>query len=153
MSNDTKQNHAKQEDNNISFCDVLKTDTSKIIKKLESQVPLLFQNYSNLYAEYLHMWDDLFGTCYVSEKQFFDKLNIDPKLLKQIKENSEITKKNYLEIIDVNTKYWDEYFKMRISAIKSFDNFMHVMVESYAKTLSQFNKSVDSSLKDKSNDE
>ena len=99
------------------------------------------------------MWDDLFGTCYISEKQFFDKLNIDPKLLKQIKENSEITKKNYLEIIDVNTKYWDEYFKMRISAIKSFDNFMHVMVESYAKTLSQFNKSVDSSLKDKSNDE
>ena len=153
MSNDTEQNHAKQEDNNISFCDVLKTDTSKIIKKLESQVPLLFQNYSNLYAEYLHMWDDLFGICYVSEKQFFDKLNIDPKLLKQIKENSEITKKNYLEIIDVNTKYWDEYFKMRISAIKSFDNFMHVMAESYAKTLSQFNKSVDSSLKDKSNDE
>lgn len=138
MDTSTKSNSEKQ-DEKISLCDVLKSDTSEIIKKLELQAPSLFQNYSNLYAEYLHMWDDLFGTCYISEKQFFDKLNIDPKTLTQIKKNSESIKKNYLEFIDMNTKYWDEYFKMRISAVKSFDSFMHVMMESYGKFLSQFN--------------
>jgi len=139
--NDSSKSDIKNE-NDVSICDVLKTDTSEIIKKLESQVPSVFQNYSNLYNEYLHMFDDLFGTCYISEKEFFDKLNIDPIILKQIKTNSESMKKSYLELIDVNTKYLDEYFKMRISAVKSFDNLMHVMMESYAKTLSQFNKSL-----------
>ncbi|MCV0431116.1 hypothetical protein [Nitrosopumilus sp.] len=123
-----------------SICDVLKSDTSEIIKKLESQTPLIFQNYSNLYSQYLHMWDDLFGTCYISEKEFFDKLNIDPIVLKQIKKNSESIKKSSLEIIDMNSKFWDEYFKMRISAVKSYDSFLHSMMESYAKMISQFNQ-------------
>ena len=128
-------------ENESSICDVLKSDTSEIIKKLESQAPSAFQNFSNLYSEYLHVFDDLFGTCYISEKQFFDKLNIDPKILEQLKGNSNSLKKSYLEMIDMNTKYWDEYFKMRISTMKSFDIFMHTMMESYAKTLTQFNKS------------
>lgn len=136
MSEDSKDSNEK-----LSICDAFKEDTSEVIKKLESQTPLLFQNYSNLYTAYLHMWDDLFGTCYISEKEFFDKLNIDPSLLKQIKSNSELIKKTYLENIDKNTKFLDEYTKMRISAIKSFDSYMHVMMESYAKYLSQFNKS------------
>ena len=136
MSKDSKDSNEK-----LSICDVFKKDTSEVIKKIESQTPLLFQNYSNLYTAYLHMWDDLFGTCYISEKEFFDKLNIDQSILKQIKLNSELIKKVYLENIEKNTKFLDEYTKMRISAIKSFDSYVHVMMESYAKYLSQFNKS------------
>lgn len=142
MDNDTKSAE-KQDEKKLSLCDVLKEDTSEVIRKLESQTPSLFQNYSNLYTAYLHMFDDIFGTCYISEKEFFDKLNIDPNILKQLKSNSELIKKNYLEYIDMNTKYLDEHFKMRISAVKSFDIFIHTMMESYAKTLSQFNKSLD----------
>lgn len=120
---------------------MLKSDTSEIIKKLEAQVPSTFQNNSNLYTQYLHLFDDMFGTCYISEKEFFDKLNIDPKILKQIKENSKSIKENYLNLIDMNTKYWDKYFKIRISAVKSFDRFIQIMMESYAKTLSKLNES------------
>lgn len=140
MADEPLENNSNQKDPDISLCDVLKTDTSEIIKKLEAQAPLLFQNYSNLYKQYLHMLDDTFGTCYISEKEFFDKLNIDPKILNQIKENSESIKKNYLDLIDMNTKYWDAYFKMRMSAVKSYDGFMHAITESYANTLSQFNE-------------
>lgn len=136
-----KPNSERQEETKISLCDVLKEDTSEVISKLESQIPSLFQNYSNLYAAYLHMFDDLFGTCYISEKEFFDKLNIDQSTLKQIKSNSEAIKKMYLENIERNTKFIDEYTGMRISAIKSFDSYIHVMMETYAKYLSQFNKS------------
>ena len=140
MDDDLKSDTEKR-DEKLSICDVFKEDTSEVIRKLESQTPSLFQNYSNLYTAYLHMFDDLFGTCYISEKEFFDKLNIDQSILKQIKSNSESIKKAYLENIDRNTKYVDEYTKMRISAIKSFDNYMHVMMDSHAKCFSQFNKS------------
>lgn len=142
MENNAKPNSKKDDEKKLSLCDVMKEDTSEVIRKLESQTPTLFQNFSDLYTAYLHMYDDLFGTCYISEKEFFDKLNINPKILNQIKKNSETIKKNFMEMIDINTKYVDEYTKMRISAIKSFDNFSHIMMESYAKYLTEFNKSI-----------
>ncbi len=66
----------------ISVCDVMKDNTSKVLKKMESQIPSYVQEYSDLYAEYLHTFDDLFGTCYISEKQFFDNLGFDQETLK-----------------------------------------------------------------------
>ena len=145
MEKDIKSSPEKQPEEKLSICDVLKEDTSEIIKKLESQTPSLIQNYSDLYTEYLHMFDDLFGTCYISEKEFFDKLNIDQGVLRQIKVNSKSMRDNYVENIGMAAKLFDEYVKMRISAIQSFDNYVHVMMESYTKMLSQFNKSIKSS--------
>lgn len=119
----------------------MKEDTSEIIKKMESKMPSIFQSYSDMYTKYLHTLDDVFGTCYIAEKEFFDKLNIDQGVLRQIKQNSESMRKNYIENIDMMTKSFDEYVKMRINAIELFDNYAHVMMESYAKMLSQFNRS------------
>ncbi|MDH3656842.1 MAG: hypothetical protein OEM77_01730 [Nitrosopumilus sp.] len=133
----------KQEEK-LSICDIMKEDTSEIIKKMESQMPSKFQNYSDVYTEYLHMLDDIFGTCYIAEKEFFDKLNIDQGILRQMKQYSESIKRNYIENIEMSGKLFDDYVKMRISAIKSFDNYAHIMMESYAKMLSQFNKSITS---------
>lgn len=144
MEKDNGTKLDKQEEK-LSICDIMKEDTSEIIKKMESNMPSLFQNYSDLYTEYLHMWNDIFGTCYIAEKEFFDKLNIDQEMLRQLKGNSKSIKKNYIENIDMTGKFFDEYIKMRISTIKSFDNYTHVMMESYAKILSQFNKSIKSS--------
>ena len=90
------------------------------------------------------MFDDLFGTCYMAEKEFFDKLNIDQGVLKQIKEHSRITKENYFDGIEMGTNFLDDYIKMRISAIKTFDGYFHTMMESYAKMFSQFNNSLKS---------
>lgn len=130
------------QNSHVSVCDVMKGNTSEIIRKFESQIPTVIQNYSNLYTAYLHVFDDLFGTCYIHEKEFFDKLNIDQTLLKQLKDNSESIKNRYLENIEITAKFLDEQMKMRISAIQSFENFAHVVMESYAKTLSQFNRSM-----------
>ena len=91
-----------------------------------------------------HMFDDIFGTCYIAEKEFFDKLNIDQGILRQIKANSESLKNSYIENINMSARFFDELIKMRISAIKSVDSYVHTMMESYANMLSQFNKSVKS---------
>ena len=142
MGKEYDESKPDTQEEKLSVCDIMKEDTSAIIKKMESKMPSLFQNYSNLYTEYLHMFDDIFGTCYISEKEFFDKLNIDQGILRQIKTNSESMKNNYVENIDMAAKFFDEYVKMRVSAIQSFDNYVHMMMESYAKMFSQFNKSI-----------
>ena len=128
------------QNNHVSVCDIMKGNTSEIIRKFESQVPSVIQNYSNLYTAYLHVCDDLYGTCYIHEKVFFDKLNIDQTILKQLKDNSELMKNRYIENMEITAKFFDEQVKMRISALESFENFTRVVMDSYAKTLSQFNK-------------
>ncbi len=131
----------------ISVCDIMKTNTSKIIQKLESQIPPVFQQYSDLYTAYLHTIDDVYGTCYISEKEFFDKLNIDQGVLKEIQEYSKTFTETYLEQIDQYAKYRQELIQMQTSSLKVYDNFIHAMMDSYAKTLSQFNKVTNSSNK------
>jgi len=123
----------------ISVCDVMKDNTSKVIKKMESQIPSYVQQYSDLYTEYLHTFDDLFGTCYISEKEFFDKLGFDQETLKTFDNYSKTLTNFYSLQIDMSTNFLRRYVKMRISAIKSYDKYLHVMMDSYAKMLSQFN--------------
>ncbi|MBS3926308.1 MAG: hypothetical protein KGZ34_06435 [Nitrosarchaeum sp.] len=142
MDKKDEQSQSRSEEKHISICDVMKGDTSEIIQKLESNIPTLVQNYSDLYTAYLHMFDDLFGTCYMAEKEFFDKLNIDQVTLKEIKRNSDMIKNYCLNNIDMTAKFFDFYVQMRISAVKSFDAYAHTMMDSYAKMLSQFNQSM-----------
>ncbi len=129
----------------ISVCDIMKTNTSKVIQKFESQIPSKFQQTSDLYSAYLHTLDDVYGTCYISEKEFFDNLNIDQGVLRAIQEYSKSFTDTYLDQVDLYAKYRQEFVQIQISSLKVYDNFMHTMMESYAKTLSQFNKVANSS--------
>jgi len=122
-----------------SVCDLMKDNTSSVIKKMESQIPSYVQGYSDLYAEYLHTIDDLFGTCYLSEKEFFDKLNIDQRSLKAFDNLSGFWEKIATSQIETSTNFMRAYVQMRISAIKSYDKYVHTMMDSYAKMLSQYN--------------
>jgi hypothetical protein len=134
---DTSQKN--NSDEKISICDIMKNNSSQIIRKLESQVPSRVQQYSDLYSAYLHTLDDVFGSCYMSEKQFFDNLNIDQNVLKTFQKLSQTLTQSYLDQIDMYAKYRQELTQMQISGLKVYDNVLHTMMESYAKTLSQFN--------------
>jgi len=127
------------EQDKISVCDVMKTKTSSVIRKMELQIPSYVQEYTDLYAEYLHTIDDLFGTCYISEKEFFDKLNIDQKTLKAFDSFWSFWEKIATSQIEVSTNIMRANIQMRISAIKSYDKYAHTMMDSYAKMLSQYN--------------
>ncbi len=146
--NVTKNSHTKQsvtkstKHDKISVCDVMKSKTSSVIRKMESQIPSYVQEYSDLYTEYLHTIDDLFGTCYLSEKEFFDKLNIDQKTLKAFDNLSGFWEKIATLQIETSTNFMRANNQMRISTIKSYDKYVHTMMDSYAKMLSQYNRSL-----------
>lgn len=141
MTTETDTVKENSSETDVSVCDVMKVNTSTIIKKMESQIPTYFQMNSDVYTEYLHTLDDLFGTCFISEKEFFDKLNLDQNTLKLFDNYWKNITKMYSSQIDMSTNFLRTYSQMRISAIKSFDNYMHVMMESYAKMFSVFNSS------------
>jgi len=123
-----------------SVCDVMKEQTSKLTQKMESQMPLLVQYYSDLYKAYLHSFDDVFGSCYTSEKQYFEKLGIDKKTIKAFEEYTDSLTDIYSSNIDVFSNFLKEYVKMRISAIETFDRYVHVMMDTQAKISTQYNK-------------
>ncbi len=142
-SNETKTNNNKDK---ISICKLMKDDTSEIMRKFESKIPLHAQNYSNLYTGYLRSMGVLFGTCYTAEKEVLDKLDIDQGIQKQMKEYSRIAKENYIDGIEIGTKFLDDYIKMGISAMKTSDDNFHTMMGTYSKMFSQFNGLPKSSL-------
>jgi len=142
-----KNEITKDKKEKISICDVMKGNTSKTIKKMESQIPSLVQQYSDLYSAYLHSFDDIFGTCYIAEKEFFDKLGIDNKTLKTFKEFSDILTRNHSTQVDSYSNFLRSYVQMRISALNTFDNYVHVMMDSYSKILSQVNSAFEKTAK------
>ena len=143
--NVTKNSHTKKsvakptEQDKISVCDVMKSKTSSVIRKMESQIPSYVQEYADLYAEYLHTIDDLFGTCYLSEKEFFDKLSIDQKTLKAFDNFWSFWEKTATSQIETSANFMRTNNQMRISAIKSYDKYVHTMMDFYSKMLSQYN--------------
>jgi len=140
VTTETTEETSSQVD--VSVCDIMKGNTSEIIKKMESQIPTYFQMNSDVYAEFLHTMDDLFGTCFIAEKEFFDKLNFDQYTLKLFDSYWKNITKMYSSQIDMSTNFLRTYSQMRISGIKLFDNYIHVMMESYTKMLSQYNFSL-----------
>jgi len=139
----TKKSSKKSPQTKISVCDVMKNNTSSIIKKMEFQVPVYLQQYTDLFTAYLHSFDQIFGTCYIAEKEFFDKLEIDQNTLKSFDNISNTFKDIISSQIDTSTQFLDTYVKIRISTIESFDKYAQVMMRIYANMLSQFNSTLE----------
>lgn len=131
----------------ISICDIMKNRTSEIVKKIECQLPSTAQQYSDLYTAYLHSIDDMFGTCYISQKEFFDKLGISQEALRNFDKYLESISKSYQDWIDLSSKYGQDYVQTRLSMIKSSDQFIHMTMDLYAKMLAKFNEMCDSNTR------
>ena len=133
-----KEAESSEKKDTISICDVMKNDTSEIIQKLESQIPTYMQLYSDLYTKYLHMMDDFYNTCYVSEKEFFDKLGMDQATLGAIDAYWKFITDMTISQIEQSTNFAKMYVQFRLSALDSYDKAVHLMMDSFANVWTQF---------------
>ncbi|MGI0056876.1 MAG: hypothetical protein ACREAK_05825 [Nitrosarchaeum sp.] len=124
----------------ISICDLTQNNTSEILQKMEYQVPIYLQVYSDLFTKYLHSFNTVFGVCRISEKQFFDKLGIDHTVMEEIAEYWNFIKNLTLIQIELNSKFVEDYIEFKMSTIESFDKSMTSALNYYTKSLSEFNK-------------
>ena len=127
-------------ENSTSICNIFKDNTSKIINKLEMQIPSNLQIYSDMYKEYLHVMDDVYGTCILSEKEFLDKMCIDENFIKNVSSYTNYVTDLWINQIENYGNFLKWYSQMRISGMKSYDEFVHSMMGSYSKMLSGINK-------------
>lgn len=137
----------KSKNQKISICDVMQTDSSRVINKLESQIPLNLQESSILYTAYLKSLDHVFGTWLIAEKEFFDKLKIDPSILSFFQKYSNFLADSYLKNIENYSKFRKTNIQIQMSLLESYDEFFKTMVDSYGKFLSQINKNFTTSDK------
>lgn len=135
-----KEEGTDSKKNDESVSEIMKDDTSEVLQKMEHQIPVIFQNYSNLYTQYLHILDDMFGTFFISEKKLFENMEVEPEIIKQIKENSKSIKNMYIQNIENSSKIFEEFSKMNIKSMKSHDNYVHDMMTSYFNYLSNCKK-------------
>lgn len=134
-----KKEAESSEKNDNSICDVMKNNTSEIIQKLESQIPTHVQFYFDLYTKYLHMMDDFYSTCYMSEKEFFDKLGMDQEALGFFDTYWKSITDLSLNQIEMATNFAKMYVQLRLSALDSYDKLVHLMIDSSSKAWNQFN--------------
>ncbi len=127
-----------KKNNSISICDLLKNNTTKIIRKYETQTPIFIQMYSNYYNEYLHSLEDIFGTCYLSEKHFFDSLGVDTKTLSATNKFWKGFTETTISHIDMYTNFRKAQFDTMVSFMKSYDHFVHLGMDYCAEMFSQF---------------
>jgi len=134
-----KKTESSEKKDAVSVCDIMKNNTSKIIRKMESQIPTYTELYSDLYTKYLHTIDDLYSTCYVSEKEFFDKLGMDNTTLGAFDAYWKFITDMALSQIELTTNFAKMYVQFRLSTLDSYDKLIHLMMDSYAKAWTQFN--------------
>lgn len=127
----------KSAESEISVCDILKNNTTKVIRKLESQIPPNIQAYSDLYTHYLHLLDDYFGTCYVWQKQYFDKFGLDSKALSAINDYWDTVTDLYCTQIDMITSAQKSNIDTREKMIEMCDQYIHLALDYYGKVFSQ----------------
>lgn len=131
----------------ISVCDVMKDNTSKIIKKLEAQIPFSTQHYSDLYTLFLHSVDDIFGTCYLAEKQFFDRLGFDQNALKSFKMLSDQFTNAFLTQIEMTNNLQKSQLELQKNLLHMYEQYLHSLVDSYWKSVGDLDKFLDGTKK------
>ncbi len=134
-----RKGKSSEKKNTVSICDVMQNNTSEIIQKIESQIPTYMQLYSDLYTKYLHIIDDIYSTCYVSEKNFFDKLGMGKTTLGAFDVYWKSITDLILNQIELATNFTKMYVQFRLSTIDSYDKVVHLMMDNYARAWSQYN--------------
>jgi hypothetical protein len=132
------ENKKSKETELDSISQTLKNNTHEFTKKLESQLPLKVQQFSELYTAYLHSVNNTFDSCITCEKELFEKLGVDKGLIKAFGEYTEAHTDMMLQQMDYYAQFRKYSTDTQLSAMKSWDNFMLTMMDYNFKIFDQF---------------
>jgi len=121
-----------------SVSQILKNNTHEITKKLESQLPLKMQQFSELYTAYLHSMNNTFDSCITCEKELFEQIGVDKRIVKAFGEYTKIHTDYMLQQMDYYVQFKKYSTDVQLSAVKSWDDLMASMVRYNLKMFEQF---------------
>lgn len=121
----------------------IQKNTSEIIEKIDSKIPLYVQLYSELYKKYLHIASNFCNTSYVSQKEFYDKIGKNDARFAMFDAYLELVKKMILLQIDLNENMMKLYVGNRLTVLDFYDQMIGENVFNFTKMFfkfSNFNK-------------
>ena len=119
----------------LSVCDVMSENTNEVIVKFESLLPSYIENLSDMQTEFLRIARDLFGTCYIAEKELFDKIGIDQRAIESFDKYLKVVTKSTTSQIDIVNNMQKMFFTNAMSVMKSYDEYVKLMLDAYSKML------------------
>ena len=119
----------------LSVCDVMRDNTNEIIMKVESLLPSYIESFTELQTEYLRIARDFFGTCYIAEKELLDKMGVDQKAIEGFDKYLKVFTKSAISEIDMVNSFQMTVVNNTMSAMKSYDDYVKLMLTTYAKML------------------
>lgn len=120
----------------LSVCDVWKDSVHKIVTKAEYQTPIYLQAYTQVHIEFLHCIDNLFGTCYLWQKQYFDRLGIDKGILDAYGKMYDSWVDQALRGMDAYANYKKLQADMVVDAMKVGNDMLHSWIDAYGRAVS-----------------
>lgn len=117
-----------------------KDNVSKVISRMEKHLPVHLQMYSDMYREYLHTLDDVFGTCMRAENAF-EKMFPHQDFLEYAKPYADSITDVWIKYVDDFDNYLKWYTQMRITYMKSYDESVHALINPYSAMLTWISKS------------
>lgn len=119
----------------LSMCDIMRDNTNEIIMKIESLLPSHIEGFTNFQSEYIRISRDFFGTCYIAEKELLDKMGVDQKAISEFNRYLKILSQYTISEIDIVNNWQKALVENTISAMKVYDDYVKLMLTSYAKSL------------------
>lgn len=119
----------------LSVCDIMRDNTNEIIMKLESLFPTYLVNLADLQTEYLRIARDLFGTCYIAEKELLDKMGIDQRSIEGFDKFLKVITKSLVSQIDIGDNLQKAFVTNSMYTMKTYDEYVRLGLETYSKML------------------
>ncbi|MEJ2261647.1 MAG: hypothetical protein P8X83_08385 [Nitrosopumilaceae archaeon] len=129
-----------QDKEKISICDLTKNNTAEILQKIEYQIPIYLQGYTDLFTKYIHSFNSGFGACRMSEKQFFDKLGIDHTVMEEVANYWDFVKSLTIIQIETYSKFIQDYMDFKLSTIDSWGKSFSSALDHYQKAIADLGK-------------
>lgn len=113
----------------------MRDNTNEVIMKIEGLLPSYIESVTDLQSEGLRITRDFFGTCYIAEKELLDKMGVDQKAIESFDKFLKIITKTTVSEIDMINNFQRTWTENIMSSMKSYDDYVKVMLSSYAKML------------------
>jgi ABC-type antimicrobial peptide transport system permease subunit len=127
-----KKDMGASEQNTITVQTTIQDKTSEIIEKIESKIPKYVQLYSDLYKKYLQIANNMYIKSYLSQKEFYEKMELDDTRFTMFDTYLESIKKMVLLQIDISETMFQSYVGFRLTALDFYDQMLSGSMVNFA---------------------
>ncbi|MGH9981383.1 MAG: hypothetical protein ACRD6U_07505 [Nitrososphaeraceae archaeon] len=136
-----KSSHdSAQQNNEYSFYNTIKEDTTKIVNEIAKTQPTYIQAISNLQMRYIEATKNIINSTLGFQKQVFETLdnNSTTMFTKQLgRQSNEITN-NFIEFNNINNKFISNVLEVAGDGIKNYTKTLDTIVKFNANVFEQW---------------